>query len=191
MRGTCIDPEFFVGDRALMSEQQRKRQLDLDEWFDTTVNQLAEQPGWEKCIEETARGAGIPANLIRAIIAVESQGDPRAQHRNSDESIDYGIMQINSSNRGISVDDAYAPLKAIPWAVENVVRPAMQTYQAQNRQRWHKILEAYNRGYRPELRSDSDFSWLAQWSDGDGWDAREGLLYSDRVLYEFWRFNSR
>jgi soluble lytic murein transglycosylase-like protein len=51
----------------------------------------------EACVMQAARRYQVDERLIRAIIQVESSGNPSALNRNADGSEDIGPMQINSS----------------------------------------------------------------------------------------------
>lgn len=48
------------------------------------------------CFEEAALAQGVPAGLLWAIAKVESAFDPLAVQHNTNGSIDFGVMQINS-----------------------------------------------------------------------------------------------
>jgi soluble lytic murein transglycosylase-like protein len=48
------------------------------------------------CIDQASRLYSIPANLITAIIRIESNFDARAVNTNANGSEDVGLMQINS-----------------------------------------------------------------------------------------------
>ena len=49
------------------------------------------------CFEEAAREYSVPVELLRSIAKVESNGNPLAVGYNKNGTIDYGLMQINSS----------------------------------------------------------------------------------------------
>ena len=49
------------------------------------------------CWEEASECSGLPAELLWAIVQVESGGDPHAINRNLNGSYDFGLTQINSS----------------------------------------------------------------------------------------------
>ena len=49
----------------------------------------------EDCFDRIAKEKGLDADLLRAIVFVESSGNPSAVGRNA-SSEDYGLMQINS-----------------------------------------------------------------------------------------------
>lgn len=49
------------------------------------------------CFEEAATEHNVPAELLWAIAKVESGFNPQARFQNSDGTIDFGVMQINSS----------------------------------------------------------------------------------------------
>lgn len=48
------------------------------------------------CFEEAALAQGVPAGLLWAIAKVESAFDPLAVQHNTNGSVDFGVMQINS-----------------------------------------------------------------------------------------------
>lgn len=48
------------------------------------------------CFEEAALAQGVPAGLLWAIAKVESAFDPLAVQYNTNGSVDFGVMQINS-----------------------------------------------------------------------------------------------
>ena len=49
------------------------------------------------CFDEAAKEYNVPVDLLRSIAKVESNGNPLAVGYNKDGTIDYGLMQINSS----------------------------------------------------------------------------------------------
>ena len=49
------------------------------------------------CYDAAAERHRVPADILRAIACVESNHNPHAVNRNRDGSVDYGVMQINSS----------------------------------------------------------------------------------------------
>lgn len=49
------------------------------------------------CFETAAERHQVPADLLRAIACVESNFNAYAVNRNRNGSVDYGVMQINSS----------------------------------------------------------------------------------------------
>lgn len=56
--------------------------------------------GEEYCFEEAARRYDLPPALLWAVAKVESNFNPSAINWNRNGSVDYGVMQINSSWRG-------------------------------------------------------------------------------------------
>jgi soluble lytic murein transglycosylase-like protein len=49
------------------------------------------------CFDTAAARHSVPADLLRAIACVESNFNAHAVNRNRNGSVDYGVMQINSS----------------------------------------------------------------------------------------------
>ncbi len=54
------------------------------------------EPALADCFDRAAERHRIPAALLRAIACVESNHNPYALHRNTNGSVDLGVMQINS-----------------------------------------------------------------------------------------------
>lgn len=52
--------------------------------------------GWSFCFEEASKKYGLNPDLLRAIAKVESGFNKSAINRNSNGSVDIGLMQINS-----------------------------------------------------------------------------------------------
>ena len=48
------------------------------------------------CWEEASTTYGVPVNVLKAVAKTESGFNPKATNKNSDSSIDSGLMQINS-----------------------------------------------------------------------------------------------
>lgn len=74
------------------------------------------------CFEEAGAQYGINPQILRAIAKVESNFNPRAVHRNTNGTFDFGLMQINSSwaptlgkERWNSLGDACVNTKAGAW----------------------------------------------------------------------------
>lgn len=59
-------------------------------WLFSTFSSMA------SCWEQAGARYGIEPELLQAIAMVESNLNPHALNKNSDGSIDYGLMQINS-----------------------------------------------------------------------------------------------
>jgi soluble lytic murein transglycosylase-like protein len=64
----------------------------------------------DECAARMEAHYALPAGIVAKIIAAESGGNPRAINRaNSNGTVDYGLMQINSSHlpvlRGFGVDE--------------------------------------------------------------------------------------
>ena len=49
------------------------------------------------CFEEAAKEYNVPVDLLRSIAKVESNDNPLAVGYNKNGTIDYGLMQVNSS----------------------------------------------------------------------------------------------
>ncbi|GFO58976.1 hypothetical protein GMST_13010 [Geomonas silvestris] len=74
------------------------------------------------CFEEAGAQYGINPQILRAIAKVESNFNPRAVHRNTNGTFDFGLMQINSSwaptlgkERWNSLGDACVNTKTGAW----------------------------------------------------------------------------
>lgn len=74
------------------------------------------------CFEEAGAEYGINPQILRAIAKVESNFNPRAVHRNTNGTFDFGLMQINSSwahtlgkERWNSLGDACSNTKTGAW----------------------------------------------------------------------------
>ena len=92
-----------------------------------------------KCILRSARKYQIYPGLIEAIIAVESNFNPRAINRNKNGSVDVGLMQINSfwfprlKKYGISVEDLFDPCVNVEvgtWILAQCVAEHGYTWEA-------------------------------------------------------------
>src|SRR4051812_45901669 len=74
----------------------------------------ASMPGYG-CWEAAAQRYQLEASLLYAIAATESGLNPRAENRNTNGSVDVGLMQINSTwlptlaRHGIHADDLWQP----------------------------------------------------------------------------------
>ncbi len=98
------------------------------------------------CWQSAAKRYGIHETLLRAIALTESAMDPRAIHRNTNGSVDVGLMQINSrwfprlAEMGIQSDDLWNPCTNIhvgAWVLAGEIRRFGYTWQA---------IGAYNAG---------------------------------------------
>lgn len=74
------------------------------------------------CFDEAGAEYGINPQILRAIAKVESNFNPRAVHRNTNGTFDFGLMQINSSwastlgkERWNSLGDACVNTKTGAW----------------------------------------------------------------------------
>ncbi|MFC0402405.1 lytic transglycosylase domain-containing protein [Paraburkholderia rhizosphaerae] len=54
------------------------------------------RPALADCFDTAASYQGVSALVLRAIAWVESRGNPAAEHRNANGSVDIGELQINS-----------------------------------------------------------------------------------------------
>ncbi|WP_083615510.1 lytic transglycosylase domain-containing protein [Paraburkholderia sp. SOS3] len=54
------------------------------------------RPAFADCFDSAASYQGVSATILRAIAWVESRGNPAAEHRNANGSVDIGELQINS-----------------------------------------------------------------------------------------------
>lgn len=85
------------------------------------------------CFEEASREYGVPEPLLRAIAVTESGNNPRAIGRNQG-SVDYGLMQINSTHlrkdrlgkwnitKQALLDDPCLNLKVGAWIMAENIR---------------------------------------------------------------------
>ena len=80
------------------------------------------------CWEEASTTYGVPVNVLKAVAKTESGFNPKATNKNSDSSIDSGLMQINSrwlptlAKYNISQADLKDPctnLKVGAWILSN------------------------------------------------------------------------
>jgi soluble lytic murein transglycosylase-like protein len=91
--------------------------------------------------EKASAQYGLPAGLLEGLIHVESGWDPQAVGRNTNGSVDRGIVQINNrAHPEVSDQQAYDPAQAIPWAAAYL----RQLYQSCGS--WTGALAAYNSG---------------------------------------------
>lgn len=71
---------------------------------------MAWRPARADCIDDAARRYRVDADLLRAIIYHESRFQPEAIHRNTNGSVDIGLMQVNSIHlpalRRVGIDRA-------------------------------------------------------------------------------------
>jgi len=73
------------------------------QWRSLLIGLAVAVPAWpahadmEGCVKQAAQRYRVDERLIRAIIQVESGGNPSAMNRNANGSEDIGPMQINSS----------------------------------------------------------------------------------------------
>lgn len=98
------------------------------------------------CFEKAAERYGVEARLLFAIAQQESGLNPSATNRNSDGSVDYGLMQINSSNLpGIRLtpEDIMEPCLNVhvgAWILSKFIKTHGPTWRA---------VGAYNAGSKP------------------------------------------
>ncbi len=93
-----------------------------DKRRDWNVAALASRASpWDSTFKESAKKYGVDATDLKLLAAREAGMNPTATHLNANGTTDYGIMQHNSAflaERGLSVDDALNPEKAIPAAAK-------------------------------------------------------------------------
>jgi len=98
------------------------------------------------CWNSAAERYGIHETILRAIAVTESAMDPRAINRNTNDSVDVGLMQINSrwfprlAEMGIQPGDLWDPCTNIyvgAWVLAGEVRHFGYTWRA---------IGAYNAG---------------------------------------------
>lgn len=84
-----------------------------------SVAASASAPARADCFDEAARYQKVNPLILRAIAWQESHNRPDALHKNTNGSIDYGLMQINSvhlptlSQYGISTGTLMQPCKNV------------------------------------------------------------------------------
>lgn len=59
---------------------------------------MSTAPVFANCFDQAGKRYGIEPELLKAIATVESGLNPKATNKNSDGSIDLGLMQINSTH---------------------------------------------------------------------------------------------
>ena len=100
----------------------------------------------ESCWQSAAKRYGIHDSILRAIALTESAMDPHAVNRNTNGSVDVGLMQINSrwfpqlAKAGIQPGDLWVPCINIhvgAWVLAGEVRRFGYNWQA---------IGAYNAG---------------------------------------------
>ncbi|NLP61067.1 lytic transglycosylase domain-containing protein [Paraburkholderia sacchari] len=80
---------------------------------------FASTPARADCFDEAARYQKVNPLILRAIAWQESHNTPDALHRNTNGSVDYGVMQINSihlptlAQYGISSSTLMQPCKNV------------------------------------------------------------------------------
>ncbi|MCO8612658.1 lytic transglycosylase domain-containing protein [Burkholderia multivorans] len=101
-------------------------------WF-TSANAHAD------CFDEAARYQKVNPLILRAIAWQESRNRPRALNKNTNGSVDYGLMQINSvhlstlSRYGIDRDTLMEPCKNVyiaAWHLRQKMNRYGNTWQA-------------------------------------------------------------
>jgi len=96
---------------------------------------------YDATIQAAAAEWGVPANVLRGLILVESGGNPRAEHHDDDGSVDRGLVQINSqAHPEVSDAEAYDPGFAIGWAAAELAH-LHALYGS-----WSAALQAYHTG---------------------------------------------
>lgn len=109
----------------------------------------------ERCILSSAWHHGVNPYVLRAILQVESGMNPASVRRNSDQSVDVGIGQINSvhfeqlASYGIQpwhLLDACIGTYAAAWHLKNKLSRYGNTWQAIAR--YHSSTPSLNRRYQ-------------------------------------------
>jgi soluble lytic murein transglycosylase-like protein len=112
------------------------------------------------CIDQASRLYGIPANLITAIIRIESNFDPRAVNTNANGSEDVGLMQINSewlpriADQGYDRESLFDPCTNVMvggWILAQEIERFGYSWEA---------VGAYNAG--PSMQRAGRRAWYAQ-----------------------------
>lgn len=97
------------------------------------------QDAMADCFDAAARYQHIDATILRAIAWQESGGNVTAMHRNTNGTIDYGVMQINSihlpvlSQYGVSRADLMSPCSNVyiaAWYLHRMFVKYGNTWQA-------------------------------------------------------------
>jgi hypothetical protein len=89
---------------------------------------VTSQPASADCFDDAATYHHVNADVLRAIAWEESHNRPDARHTNTDGSIDYGLMQINSvhletlARFGIGTADLMVPCKSLYIAAWHLQR---------------------------------------------------------------------
>jgi lysozyme-related protein Hpa2 len=78
---------------AVRRYAHRRLQLAL-----TCVLLCGTHPALADCFDSAAAYQGVNALILRSIAWVESHGNPAAEHRNANGTIDIGELQVNSSH---------------------------------------------------------------------------------------------
>jgi hypothetical protein len=131
----------YAGSR--MSVEELMASVNLLESAEETVERVAEEPAPKRIeidnhIEEVASQHGVAPKLVAAIVAVESQFNPRAVSRRGAE----GLMQLMPATAAyLDVDDPFDPRDNIDGGVRHLKRLM---------KRFHNdlplVLAAYNAG---------------------------------------------
>ena len=123
-----------------------------------------------ECIDQAAQRYRVDARLIRAIIQVESSGNPSALNRNTNGSEDIGLMQINSSwlpvlgRHGIKRHHLYDPCTNVhigAWVLAgNIVRygptwRAVGAYNARSHMKRKSYVAKVWRQFRASMEAES------------------------------------
>jgi len=88
----------------------------------------ASQSALADCFDDAATYHHVNADVLRAIAWEESHNRPDARHTNTDGSVDYGLMQINSvhletlARFGIGTADLMVPCKSVYIAAWHLQR---------------------------------------------------------------------
>lgn len=100
------------------------------------------RPQLEKMVEVACKKYGFPVEVAKALIDRESSWNPRAQNKNTDGTLDEGLMQINNKYRkdwGIS--NPYDPVQSIDRGIYELSK-RYRTYGGD----LNKTLASYNAG---------------------------------------------
>ncbi|TYC51755.1 lytic transglycosylase domain-containing protein [Rhodobacterales bacterium] len=116
-----MDPivRFFVGDKsAKVEESNVKKSVKVAKRTKANVKRAARQENYVKLIRKAAAKHGIPLNIARAIVQVESNFNPRARGRAGE----VGLMQIKPATaRGLgyrgSTKALYDPETNLEWGM--------------------------------------------------------------------------
>jgi soluble lytic murein transglycosylase-like protein len=100
---------------------------------------------WQPLVDQVGTDFRLPSSLLFGIMWAESNGNPNAQHRNANGTIDAGIMQINQVNwRGNTLAAMLVPETNMKIAGE-ILRAAQAGFRD-----LPQVASEYNAGHKPD-----------------------------------------